>query len=182
MLHSTVVPTSPTSPSGFGVGGFARGPGPMQLHAKRGSGQVRCGLCKIVHMFIRHMYLSDSSRKSCDVINPIFLMSKFGMRFEVALEMSFSSCDAKTYPIVLQVVDTELRYGQRTGGVQMRKVTSMDKIKRHVSNVKNGYSNGGGGEDNMYEREPLLTNPASQGVIGGESRYSKRRERNLIRR
>ena len=103
-------------------------------------------------------------------------MSKFGMRFEVASEMSCS----KTYPIVLQVVDTELRYGQRTGGVQMRKVTSMDKIKRHVSNVKNGYSNGGGGEDNMYEREPLLTNPASQGVIGGES--SKRRERNLIRR
>ena len=45
----------------------------------------------------------------------------------------------------------------------MRKVTSMDKIKRHVSNVKNGYTNGGG--DNPYEREPLLTNP---GVIGGK--------------
>ena len=46
----------------------------------------------------------------------------------------------------------------------MRKVTSMDKIKRHVSNVKNGYTNGGG-EDNTYEREPLITNP---GVIGGK--------------
>ena len=68
--------------------------------------------------------------------------------------------------IAFQVVDTELRYGQRTGGVQMRKVTSMDKIKRHVSNVKNGYTNGGGGgEDNTYEREPLIKNP---GVIGGK--------------
>ena len=56
-----------------------------------------------------------------------------------------------------------MRYGQRTGGVQMRKVTSMDKIKRHVSNVKNGYTNGG--EDNAFEREPLITNP---GVIGGK--------------
>ena len=69
--------------------------------------------------------------------------------------------------IVVQVVDTELRYGQRTGGVQMRKVTSMDKIKRHVSNVKNGYTNGGG-DGGAFEREPLITNPANTGVIGGK--------------
>ena len=60
-----------------------------------------------------------------------------------------------------------MRYGQRTGGVQMRKVTSMDKIKRHVSNVKNGYAKD---DAENHEREPLITgNNNRKGVIGGES-------------
>ena len=69
------------------------------------------------------------------------------------------------------MVDTELRYGQRTGGVQMRKVTSMDKIKRHVSNVKNGY--GAKDDAENYEREPLITGNNNRGVIGGESENDK---------
>ena len=51
MHHSNVVPTTPIAAPSSGVGGFGTGPGPMQLHSKRGSGQVGysnlCSKCSI---------------------------------------------------------------------------------------------------------------------------------------
>jgi hypothetical protein len=58
------------------------------------------------------------------------------------------------------VVDTEIRYGQRSGNIKMKKVRSMDKILR-----KNGF---GGDEINEYEREPLIAGITGAGIIGGE--------------
>ena len=50
MQHSNVVPTTPIAAPD--VGGFGTGPGPMQLHAKRGSGQVG-GIQKLQKMFLK---------------------------------------------------------------------------------------------------------------------------------
>ncbi len=71
------------------------------------------------------------------------------------------------------VVDTEVRYGQRSGSVQMKVSKSMERILQR----KNGY--GGGGE--AFEREPLIDDavvPAAGGnggIIGGELRIRTRR-------
>lgn len=72
-------------------------------------------------------------------------------------------------------MDTELRYGPRSGNVQLKKVRSMDKILKHARNGVNGGRGvvgggaGGIGGRGGYESEPLLNGMGNmQGVIGGK--------------
>ena len=72
MHHSNVVPTTPMTPSDSGGGprGFGTGTGPMQLHSKRGSGQVSFRLTILDNKYVMSLRSFSIKYEERWLVNP----------------------------------------------------------------------------------------------------------------